>query len=454
MTAPALAAAAALALATAAPRAEADGSRFALDTFRPVPAGDRFFGVQSADSLGHGAIDAAIVSDLAVAPLSAALVPSTETEVVRVVPYQLFFHLGAAVTLWDVWKASITMPFGPTAMTLDPDHPRADDPIDDRWVAGDLRTALRLRVAGEEGSRLRLALAGALSLPTGDDAAFASDGRVSGGPELVLGGRAGGWTWGATTGAVFRPAARFGGVAIGDELTLGLAAAAPINRVLQLVIEARGAMAVEGDEAPRAATTSVELTVGWRFRLGPIVVAPAPSFGLSRGVGTPLLRTILALSYAPLERTDVSDGGGGSDDGPPPPPPVPDRDGDGVEDARDACADAPGPYRDDPAACGCPDGDGDGTIDAMDACPEEPGPIEGDGGRRGCPPSDRDRDGVLDRDDACPDARGPAGGSPYERGCPRDRDFDGVLDDEDACPDRKGRLALDPARNGCPREGE
>jgi outer membrane protein OmpA-like peptidoglycan-associated protein len=56
--------------------------------------------------------------------------------------------------------------------------------------------------------------------------------------------------------------------------------------------------------------------------------------------------------------------------------PPPDRDGDGVIDAADACPDAAGSRK----LAGCPDRDGDGIADASDACPDQQGPAPD-----GCP---------------------------------------------------------------------
>jgi outer membrane protein OmpA-like peptidoglycan-associated protein len=67
-------------------------------------------------------------------------------------------------------------------------------------------------------------------------------------------------------------------------------------------------------------------------------------------------------------------------------------------------------------ADGCPDtdNDGDGVDDANDACPNEKGAIAD----RGCPQLDRDRDGVGDSVDACPDAPETMNGYSDEDGCP------------------------------------
>ena len=57
---------------------------------------------------------------------------------------------------------------------------------------------------------------------------------------------------------------------------------------------------------------------------------------------------------------------------------------------------------------GCPDTDGDGIEDAKDACPE----VAGLRKFRGCP--DTDGDGLADSKDKCPTVAGPAD----NEGCP------------------------------------
>lgn len=89
-----------------------------------------------------------------------------------------------------------------------------------------------------------------------------------------------------------------------------------------------------------------------------------------------------------------------------------------------------------------PDRDGDGVPDAKDDCPDTPPGVPVD--ENGCPfPPDSDGDGVMDADDACPGT--PEGVEVDERGCPLDRDGDGVPDYLDECPDTPGK-----GENGCP----
>ena len=105
---------------------------------------------------------------------------------------------------------------------------------------------------------------------------------------------------------------------------------------------------------------------------------------------------------------------------PVPPEPPRDRDGDGVADAGDQCADiaaGPNPNPDHP---GCPDGDDDrdGVFNHGDVCPTEPAGLHADAARPGCPLADRDKDSVPDADDHCPDKPGAPNPNPKKNGCP------------------------------------
>lgn len=114
-----------------------------------------------------------------------------------------------------------------------------------------------------------------------------------------------------------------------------------------------------------------------------------------------------------------------------------DRDGDGVKDKDDKCADVAGLER--YQGCPIPDTDGDGFNDEVDKCPSQKGVAE----YNGCPVPDRDKDGVNDADDRCPDVAGTA----KYNGCPiPDTDGDGVNDDDDRCPNQRGTAKY----NGCP----
>ena len=119
-----------------------------------------------------------------------------------------------------------------------------------------------------------------------------------------------------------------------------------------------------------------------------------------------------------------------------------DRDGDGVFDGDDQCADTPAGARVGPN--GCPlDSDADGVFDGIDRCPDTPRGAGVDA--RGCP-EDSDQDGVPNVTDRCADT--PEGAVVDAQGCPRDSDGDSIVDGLDRCSDTPRGATVDAL--GCP----
>jgi outer membrane protein OmpA-like peptidoglycan-associated protein len=119
-----------------------------------------------------------------------------------------------------------------------------------------------------------------------------------------------------------------------------------------------------------------------------------------------------------------------------------DVDGDGIPDGADKCADTLKGAKVDPT--GCPlDIDGDGIFDGLDDCPDTPFGAKVDA--KGCS-LDEDKDGVADGIDQCP--KTPKGAVVDKQGCPVDSDGDGLADGLDECPDTPHWWILDD--KGCP----
>jgi len=125
-------------------------------------------------------------------------------------------------------------------------------------------------------------------------------------------------------------------------------------------------------------------------------------------------------------------------------PDLPDRDDDGVCDARDDCPSDAMKQAEGICGCGVPDvdSDEDGTADCVDGCPRDRSKIRP--GICGCGTSDRDgdSDGSADCKDGCPD--NPEKTTPGVCGCSGvdvDTDNDRVLDCVDACPRDPTRVA-------------
>ena len=255
---------------------------------------------------------------------------------------------------------------------------------------GDLAIAGKVAIVSNDRQGLRAGLGlgavATVTVPTGDQASFVSDGSVTASlavlGEYALGvgeARASlGYTV-RTNGATTSPLT--GSTRFGDEIPWSLAIAFRPKAVAPSVdpddrqeweVGLRGALP-GGPTAPFAsgatALSPVLLSVGDRIALGSqhdAFVVWGGDFGLDDAYGVPSFRAIFGLGWAPR---------------------VHDRDGDGVPDDVDQCPDLP-----------------------------------------------EDRDGIQD-DDGCPED---------------DADSDGIPDDVDACPLVAGEPSQDPKKNGCP----
>lgn len=425
----------ALALAAACAVSEparADG--LALDRFDPAPAGDRMFGVQSPFAAGHLTPHAMVLLDYAHNPL-VLHTKNDDKPLGAVVSNQLFLHLNGSIAFWNRLNLNLDVP---VALLQSGDSPTAGGqtfPSPDKAQFGDLRLGARVRLFGEYHDIFQLAIGGYLWLPTAPSGGFVGTGKVRGRPEAIIGGSHDRFVWTFAVGPEFRSEAPITTVAQGTMIRWGGGFGFLLleNRHLQIGPEVSGAVTLD-----QVQTRSVNLEVLFdaRYRVvDDFEIGLGVGPGLTSGVGTPDFRGVLSLAYTPEQHREP-----------------PDRDKDGIPDAKDACPDVPGVPSTDLAKHGCPllDRDHDGILDADDACPDEPGIRSEDPKKNGCPLRDRDKDGIVDDLDACPDEPGVASEDPKKNGCPPDRDGDGIIDAKDACPDVKGVADPDPAKNGCP----
>jgi outer membrane protein OmpA-like peptidoglycan-associated protein len=108
-----------------------------------------------------------------------------------------------------------------------------------------------------------------------------------------------------------------------------------------------------------------------------------------------------------------------------------------------------------------PDRDGDGIADANDACPDEPEDRDGFEDSDGCPDLDNDKDGIPDTEDQCPLVPEDKDGDRDEDGCPEepadptaDRDNDRIPDVDDKCPEKPETYNGKEDEDGCPDKGD
>ncbi len=460
----------------------------ALDLSRTVPALDArgFLGIQGTGTPGAGLADATLTLDHAWRPLVVRTADGRDVPIVG-------DRLSADVALQVGVGARVALGVAaPLVLWQSTDGRALDGRSLPSVAAGDPRLTARVRLLGEgadvarerhEGPGLALQIIG--WLPAGQKDAFLGEGAVRLAAQLLADFHVLGAGLGAVLGVRhrFEPRglldARFG-----SEVEFGLALKLPIPvlRDFSGLLEFRSAT---DTAAPfGAATTWAELALGSRLALGDLALTGAVSLGLTRGVGTPGVRSTLGLAWSP--RTHDRDGdripddrdacpplaedrdGFEDEDGCPDPDddadmvldpddlcpretaeegrdddedgctdPVRDADGDGLEDARDACPnaaeDADGHADDD--GCPDPDNDGDAVPDARDRCPAQAEDRDGFADDDGCPDPDDDDDGVRDADDRCPRVAEDRDGRADDDGCPDpDDDLDGVPDARDACP--------------------
>jgi outer membrane protein OmpA-like peptidoglycan-associated protein len=436
LTVAATAALALLSSPTGARRAWAQAVEgFALDRFNPSSPGSDWFALDSLDLRGQLRPALRLGLDWAHKPL--VLFDRNDKEIAAIVERQIFLHVGLAVTFVDRLRVGVNMPFAVDQVGNEERIGTFTFASPGGASLGDLRAALDLRVFGVYGGPITLAIGSEVFFPTGKQDHYAGEGQVRAAPRLQLAGDVGMLAYALKIGFSTRTSIddrMLQGVNLGHELVGGLALGLRPIESLLVGPELFGSSTVtEGHFLEKRATPlelifGAQLTVArdWRLAAG---VGP----GLTQGLGAPTVRVLARVEYFPA-------------------PPPPDRDGDKILDAEDACPDVPGIRTDDPRTNGCPDKDRDGILDHEDACPLEPGVRTNDPRTNGCPPPrDRDKDGVLDRDDACPDVPGEKTDDPKTNGCPPpDRDKDGILDREDACPDKPGDKTDNPKTNGCP----
>lgn len=371
-------------LAVLAARAQAqtavgDRPAFSVERFTPAPGNARFLGVEEPDvpAAGRWVVTTStwLASRLIVlrsistgdeSTVPVALRWGQEVSVARGLGSR--FMLGLAVPSAVQWGDRL-QGIGLSERALD------------RVVLGDVRLHGRARIAGAPGARgLAAAIAGTITLPTGDDGDFAGEAGWMLGwglrvgyrtPDVVIAGGAGLRV--RTREVVLLSPAR----PHGNELTgnLGVAVrAAPLGRQFGspdrawLLAEVEGVLGDDPGTGSRGPSPA-EARLGVR-----IDVAHCWSVAVAGGGGfTP--DDISSPGYRFLAQVTFHQD------------PVGDRDGDGVPDGRDACWKQPEDRDGVDDWDGCPDDDddGDGIQDTVDACPGVPEDLDGYHDADGCP---------------------------------------------------------------------
>jgi outer membrane protein OmpA-like peptidoglycan-associated protein len=436
-----------LCIATSSPAmAQSTVNGWALDRYQPTGAGEPFF-VSDFPwySVTHRAA-AAVTVDYARNPL---IVRPANSPALAIIDNMLQLHMQGSLSLFNRIGLSVDVPVslvqtagaqsgaaGLSAYTTGP-------------VTGDVRLGLRTRIFGQSDLEwFSVHFLGQIylgMLPYSGDEHWVTDETLRARAQLTFAGRVSALRYTLSVGYHFRRPVTFARTIIDNEFYLraGVAMVALAERFHvgpEVSVDVTPASFGLANVDP---TVNAEAVLGMSYTfLDALQVGFAAGPGLSPGVGTPSLRGLFRVSYAPFAR--------GAELVAPP-----DSDGDALIDSEDVCPNEPAGPRPDPLRRGCPappsDSDNDGVVDSVDLCPEERQTTARDPGRPGCNLADQDQDGVADAIDQCPDR--PEGDRPDRdrAGCPADdTDGDGVFSPDDQCPTVSAGALADPERMGCP----
>ncbi len=498
-----------LALATAA-TAHAQVANLDIERFRPSPDRYGFLGIPGTRTPGEWGWNVALWTGYSFDPLSVQRVDDGTR--VPIVQHRVSTDFIGQLGLFDRVALVLDVPVVPwqdaDGTPLGSSTQLSTVAIRDPYVSA------RVRILGDgstndhgpnEGGGLAVQVGG--TLPFGLEHTFAGEGA----PQLE-GAVIGDFHFlsfgiGAIVGYRHRFAEpRLLGVTFANELYFGGAIQSPLFFVANTsaIFEVRVDTALD-DQPFLGASTATEGDLGVRWADGDLMMTWLVGTGFTSGVGTPTVRGMYALSWAP--RTHDIDGdqitdeheradcvrlpedrdGFEDDDGCPDPDhdgdlvpdeddrcpneaadfgrdedddgcndPVRDADHDGIEDGEDSCPreaeDRDG--HDDDDGCADPDDDGDEVPDASDQCRDQAEDRDGFQDDDGCPDPDDDGDGVSDAEDACPRVPEDRDGHDDADGClDPDDDRDGVLDGEDRCADQRETIDGVDDADGCPDRG-
>lgn len=433
------------------------------ETFEPQAVGaTSIWSVATADVAPHLLPSVELVGHYADDPIELQR-RSDASSVARLVDEQYKLDVGLGAGFFDRVEVGLVLP----VVIYQTGNEAAGMPAPNTIDLAEARGQLRFRLL--DSSRLGLAAQVTGYLPTSDDAPYQSNGSTGALGSLIADYTSGEsdypWRVAANVGWAVQPQTQNALLSTDDRLDVRLGAEATVvPRTVTLMAAGFGRWEALADTTR---SVSAGYLGGARVRWGDTGLTSTLGAGgsLSSGYGSPDVRIVASLGYAPANRGNVGLGvssasatcpagpedfdGFQDDDG------CADRDNDadGIEDAQDSCPNQPEDVDgfEDHDGCPDPDNDGDGVDDFNDACPDQAGSAE----TSGCPFVDEDGDGIDASVDRCPDAAEDADGFDDEDGCPDpDNDRDGIADTDDKCPEVPESVNGVDDADGCPDEGD
>jgi outer membrane protein OmpA-like peptidoglycan-associated protein len=373
-----------------------------LQRFHPATgAGRDLVNVYSARILPHTGISAGLYASYGSQPLLG--YPEGSDTPVELVRHHLQTDVFMGVGLWDRLELAVNVP---VTVLVDGETSPLFESVDPTPGLGDVRLVSRLRMWGDNTG-----LAGALvvisSLPTGASEEFRGRGEAAVEPMVAVDYKFdSGGQLALNVGYLFGPSQSFADVETGNALLGGLGFSYPVNDRFGLVASVQGQVPLAGTAAPTAYNSPLEglLSVRWTPGRNQVIdVAAGP--GLGEGVSAASVRAVAGYAYY---------------SGDPAPQAVSQNEVEQPEEPSEPRCPSPEEALNGakiPEGCPQPDRDGDGLADADDQCAELAEDMDGYQDEDGCPDEDDDADGIADADDQCPDEREVYNGFNDEDGC-------------------------------------
>ncbi len=429
------------ALAGSAAAQVATDSEFPVERMRLAGDRDGILDVESARTIGHLQLDVGLWAGYANDPLQ--LHDADGNRIAGLVSDRWGGELVATLGLGSRFQLGLSLPLV-LAQSQDTGGVGGPPASIDSFGLADITLMPKLGLL--RGS-IDLALAVGVALPSSSSADYFGNDGLALSPELQVGHVGKRYRADLNVGYLARHHQQLLDLDVDDELYARLGLGVDLTHKLDALATFGLATLAKDPTGPYNSNYS-EAKLGVSYDLGPHAqVFAAGGVGTSEGFGTPDWRALAGV-WLGTERDQAKAALV--------PTPAPDRDGDGILDRDDACADEPETVNGVADIDGCPevDSDGDGLLDQLDACPQEAETVNQIDDADGCPEVDRDGDGLLDQLDTCPAEPEDADGFADTDGCPDpDNDADGVPDGTDRCVDQPGVAA----NGGCPdadRDGD
>jgi outer membrane protein OmpA-like peptidoglycan-associated protein len=315
---------------------------------------------------------------------------------------------------------------------------------------GDIRLHLKVRILGDErkdGFGLAAAIIPAfpMSAWTGQGDGYSGSGFMSlTAPRVIAGYRMGAFRVAANVAMLWQEKSHFFSAETGNSLTYGVGVGYSIIPEVEILAEIYGRKTFVSDEMKTIESAPLLFLGGGRFRAKQFLFNVGVGGGILSGVGVPQFQVVAGAAWAPEKKeAPVEETWGNPDD----------LDGDGIDNATDACKEKPEDFDNFEDADGCPDEDNDKDkiLDGYDSCPLEAEDLDQFRDDDGCPDFDHDEDGIKEPTDKCPLRAEDFDGFEDDDGCPdEDNDQDGFKDGDEDCPDLAEDKDGFQDEDGCP----